>query len=262
MASFGRRQALEQPVREARRRNLHPPLRHVPARVVLGQLLGELDHLVPRRRALLGVEAGLLEGVLVPVENDRRALERHAPGLAAGAAVQHERLVEAVEPLPVVGALGDVVDRHDRLFVDEREHVGREQHRELRRLAALGRRQRLHDRLLVGARVDRVHLHVGVLLAEVGSHLVDRLRHRAADGDRVVEVDLGDLLRRRRQRRGDGGDGREGDAPCLSHVCPPCELDQTGTGTMSSRRRPLAWSNQWLSSAAQPRRRGAPSASA
>ena len=56
-----RRQALEQPVREARRRDLHAPLRDVAAGVLLGQLLRELDHLVPVRRALLRVEAGFLE---------------------------------------------------------------------------------------------------------------------------------------------------------------------------------------------------------
>ena len=36
---------------------------------------------------LFGIEAGLLEQLLVPVEDDGRALERDAPGLAAGLAV-------------------------------------------------------------------------------------------------------------------------------------------------------------------------------
>jgi hypothetical protein len=113
-------------------------------------------------------------------------------------------------------------------------------HGELRRLAALGRRQRLDDRLLVGARVDRVDLDVGVLLREVGRHLVDRLRHRAADGDRVVEVDLGHLLRR------DGGGGHhqggEGDGQGFLHAGLLGSIGQAEAGTTSSRRRPLAWS--------------------
>ena len=87
-------------------------------------------------------------------------------------------------------ALGDVVERDDRVLVDQREHVGREQHRGRGRRAALVRGERLDDRLLVGAGVDRLHLDARVLLLEVGRHLVDGLGDRAADGDRVVERDF------------------------------------------------------------------------
>ena len=70
---------------------------------------------------------------------------------------------------------------------------------DLRRLAALERGERLDDRLLVGAGVDRLHLDAGVLLLEVRGAAVDDLGDRAAHRDRVVEGEL---------HRGLGGRGR------------------------------------------------------
>ena len=98
----------------------------------------------------------------------------------------------------------EVVERHDRVLVDQRVHVGRQEDRRRGRRRRLVRRQRLDDRVLVGAGVDRLHLDAGVLLLEVGGHLVDDLGDRAADGDRVVERDLG--LRER-------GCGEAGECP-------------------------------------------------
>ena len=57
-------------------------------------------------------------------------------------------------------------------------------------IAALHRGQRLGDRLLVAARIDRLDLDAGIFLLEVGGVAVDDLGDRAADGDRVVERDL------------------------------------------------------------------------
>jgi hypothetical protein len=117
-----------------------------------------LDQLGPVGRRLVRVQAGFLEQLLVPVQHDGAALERHAPGLAADLAVQHEGLVEAAEPGLVVGGLDEVVDRHHRVFVDQREHVGGQQHAGHRRRAGLVRGERLDDGVLVAAGVDRLHL--------------------------------------------------------------------------------------------------------
>src|SRR5205085_12562788 len=122
----------------AGRRHLNAPLRDVAGGIALGELLPELDLLGPVRRRLARVEPRLLEQLLVPVEDDRRALEGNAPRLAAGLTVLHERGEEALEPRLVLG-LQDVVERDDRVLVDEREHVGREDDRRLRRLTALHR---------------------------------------------------------------------------------------------------------------------------
>ena len=170
---------LEQPVREARRRDLHAPLRDLAARVALGELLRVLGGLLPGPRRLVGVEPGLLEELLVVVHHDRRALERDAPRLAVGLAVLHERRVEALQPRAVVVGLDQVVERDDRVLVDQREHVGRQQDRHDRRLAALDGGQRLGDRLLVAARVDGLQLDAGILLLEVGGVAVDDLGDRA-----------------------------------------------------------------------------------
>ena len=199
-AGLGRK-TLEQPVGEAGRGDLDAPLRDVAGGVALGQLLRELDLLGPGLRRLLRIEAGLLEQVLVPVEHHGGALERDAPsllfvrGLAAGLAVLHEAGIEAGEPLLVLVGLDEVVEGHDRLFVDQREHVGREQHRKHRRGAALMRGQRLDDGLLIGAGIDRLQLDRRVVLLEVGGVGVDQLGDRPADGDRIEERELGGALR-------------------------------------------------------------------
>src|SRR5439155_1714976 len=98
---------------------LDAPLRDVPARITLRQLLRVLDLLGPARWRLVRIEPGVLEELLVPVEDDRRALERNAPGLASGLAVLHERGEEALEPRLVIG-LQDFIERNDRVLVDER----------------------------------------------------------------------------------------------------------------------------------------------
>ena len=207
---------LEQPVRETRRRNLHAPLRHPPRRVALGELLRVLGLLLPVGRRPVGIESRFLEGLLVVVEDDRRALERNAPRLAAGLAVLHERRVEALEPGLVVRRLDVVVEGNDRVLVDQRVHVRRQQDRRHRRLAALHRRQRLGDRVLVRAGIDRLDLDAGILLLEVRGEAVDDLRDRTADGHGEVERDFDGRLRRdgrhgrdhgrRRDERRDGAD--------------------------------------------------------
>ena len=172
----------------------------LPERVLLDELLAHRDHLVPARRRLFRIEAGVLEGVLVPVQHDGRALERNAPGLAVDLAVGHERRIEILEPRLVADK---AVKRHDGVLVHQREDVGREQHRQLRRLAAFHGGHRFGHRVGVVAGIDRRHLDIGVFLLEAADHVVDDLGHGAADRDRVIhrEIDRRRLARHRHQRR-------------------------------------------------------------
>ena len=74
-----------------------------------------------------------------------------------------------------------------------------------RRRAALVRGQRLGDRFLVGAGIDRLHLDAGIGLLEIGGIAVDDLGDRSADRDRIEERDLGSPARTiagRRERAG------------------------------------------------------------
>ncbi len=186
-------QRAEHPVRVTGGRDHDSPLRSVG----LGQFLARGHQLVPGRGRLFGIEPGVAERVLVVVHDDGRALERNAPGLAAGAAVLHQRRVERIEPGPIFGRCDDVVEGDDRVLLDEFVDVDREHHRQLRRLAALQRRQRLDPRVVVIAGIDRVDLDVRVFLHEVGDDAVDHLGQRAADRDRVIHGQLGGRLRGR-----------------------------------------------------------------
>jgi hypothetical protein len=121
------------------------------------------------------------------------ALERHAVGLAAGGAVLHEGRIEAAEPLPF-GIAGDqLLEGHDGVLFDQGEHVHRQDHRELGRVAAFDRRQHLGDGVLIAAGVDRVDLHARGLGDVLGGQRVDGLGRLAADGDgkEELQVDLG-----------------------------------------------------------------------
>ena len=61
------------------------PLRREPALgAARDQLLAELAHLVPGLGRRVGIEAGLLEQLLVPVEHRGRGVERHRQQLAVG----------------------------------------------------------------------------------------------------------------------------------------------------------------------------------
>jgi hypothetical protein len=239
-----RRQRLEQPVGEARRRDLNAPADDVAGCIALGEPLGECDHLVPGRRRHLRIEAHLPEGILVPVLHDGGALEGDAPGLAAGAAVEHEALVEAVEP-GLVGVRHQLLEGHDGVLVDQREHVRREDDGELRRIAALERGDDLGDRVLVAAGIDGIDLDVRVRGREIGHHLVDDLGDRAADGDGIVHVDrrLGrdrrDGERERRRKRG----CRAANLREELHASPPCS-GRLQPLPFASTRRPLAASKK------------------
>ena len=111
--------------------------------------------------------------------------------MAAGLAVLHEGRIEGLDPGFVALRGGDCVNRLDQIVVDQREHVGRQQNDDIGRITGLGGGHRLHDRVLIAAGIDRLHGDIGMRLAEVGDITVDDLGDRAADGDRIIEGDLG-----------------------------------------------------------------------
>ena len=220
-----RGKALEQPIGETRRGHLDAPLRGRARSIGLGQLLREGELLGPTGGRLFRIEASLLEQLLVPVEHHGGALERRAPGLAAGLTVFHEGREKALQPLLVVVALREVVEGNDRVVVDQREHVGGEDDGQRGRIAALVRGDQLDQGFLIGARIDRLHLDARILLLEVGRHRIDQLGDRPADGNGIVEGDFRCALRD--GRLGDGG--RTGDGGCafqeftsLHGLSPPC----------------------------------------
>ncbi|MNZ94596.1 hypothetical protein D3C78_1137090 [compost metagenome] len=185
--AIGRGQRLQHPVGKAGGWNLDAVLRDLAAGVLDGQLLRRFAQFLPGLGRAVRIQAGLLEQILVVVHHHRRALERHAPGLAARLAVGHEGRVEALEPGLVGIGLDELLHGRDRVLIDQREHVGGQQHRSRGRLARLVRRQCLDDGFLVGARVDGRDLDARVLLHEVRGKPVDGLGDGAAHGDRVVK---------------------------------------------------------------------------
>ncbi len=148
--------------------------------------------LIPGGRRLFRVEPGFLEGILVVIKNDRAALERDSPGFSLRLCVQQESGVKVVDQL--FGVLFAVVlrhrvDIHNRVHVEQREQVGGEHDRDIRSGAALQAGLHLRARVGVAARIDGVHLDVGVLLREVRAQLVDDLGEGPSDGNRVVKVE-------------------------------------------------------------------------
>jgi hypothetical protein len=80
--------------------------------------------------------------------------------------------------------------------------VGRQEHRQLRWLAALHRGHRLSHGVGVVAGVDRRHLDIGIFLLKPADHIVDNLGDGTADRDRVVhrEIDCRGMTRHQEQR--------------------------------------------------------------
>ena len=125
-----------------------------------------------------------------------------------------------------------------------------------RRLAALVRGERLDDRLLVGARVDRLHLDAGVLLLEIGGEAVDDLGDRPADRHRVVEGDLG-ALRAGRADAEDQADRQDEDGAADDGR----ESHGNSPGHVDTQRMPVVASNRCVASGFHASVTGAPAGS-
>src|SRR5262249_5252989 len=151
-------------VGKARGRYLNAPLGCTPRCVELRELLRERELLGPCGRWHVGIKTGVLKQILIPVQDDAGALKGNTPGYAGRLADEHEGWEEALKPSRVVVRPNEIVDGCDRLLVDQREHVGREQQRGRRWIAALVRGQGLDDRFLIATGIDRLHLDAGVIL--------------------------------------------------------------------------------------------------
>ena len=160
----------------------------------------------PRRRRPIGIEAGLLERVLVDVEHRRRAVERQRQHLPLRRRVitghrGHVRL--RIELLARLGH--QLVDRLDRaLRVHHRRRAHLEHLHDRRRvLRAVGGDRRGH-RLGIRALEDRHDLVVGLFLVEAIGEAVDAIAERTRH--RMPPLDFGDGLRGRcasAKRKGD-----------------------------------------------------------
>ncbi|OIQ68969.1 hypothetical protein GALL_494340 [mine drainage metagenome] len=207
------RQALEQPVGEARGRNLQPPVGRAGRVVQLGEAAGEIAHLVPVRRGLFGVETNGLECLLVPVEHGSGPLERHAPGLAGELGIGHERGVEALEPGGI--ALDQIFRRDQHALVEQGEDVHGQRHGHFGGVgtAAAQRREGLGDGVLIAAGVDGLDHDIGVGLVEFGGIAIENLGDRPADGDRVIHRQFDDICgmghRQCGAQQGNGGSLQE-----------------------------------------------------
>ena len=173
-------------------------------------LLGHLAQLLPGRRALLGIEAGLGQQLLVPVQHRCRRVERHRQELAVRRrVVAVDRADESLGIERLVGIGHQLVDRIDRAFGGH--HVGGADFEDLhdgRCLLGAEGRDRRGQRLGIGALVDRHDLVFALRLVEAGSDLVDRFTQVAAHG--VPPLNLGLRGRDRRARQnGDSRDGRQ-----------------------------------------------------
>ncbi len=165
------------------------------------ELRGGLLDFGPGLRRIGGIEAGLLERIVVDVEHLRRAVERHrdqVPGRVgvidgdgAKEALGIERLLRLGHQL--VDRLDRALGRHHRRGADF-EHL-----HDLRRVAGAIRGDRRGHRFVVLALVDRRDLVVLLRGVELVGDLVDDVIELA--GHRMPPLDLGDRLRLRRKRK-------------------------------------------------------------
>jgi hypothetical protein len=172
-----------------------------------GQLLGERRMLVPVRGWPLRIKPRILVSRLVPVENNRRALKRHTPGMAVDLTVLQERRIEAAQPGAVRVAGRQRIERHDQVIVDERECIGGEQDSELWTGIRLQSGLCLGQRVLIRTCIDRRYLDRRVVTLEVGGIAVNDLGDRSTDRYREIEADLGRFGSTRNSGKSQRGDG-------------------------------------------------------
>src|SRR3989304_9056673 len=217
------------------------PARREPAlRGARGQDLprGRLD-VLPRLRRLRRVEPGLLEGVLVVVEDRRRRVERQRVQLVVLRVVAHDRLDEVVPLERDLVPLHEVVDRVDRA----RHQLGLgpdlEDLDDVRRpLLAVGR-DRGRQRLRVVALAEGLDLVLPLAVVELLRQRLERGAQLARH--RVPEVDLRLRLRGRPDEEHRDRNGERWPSPRERLHGPPPRLDDPrlddtiapGTGTIA-----------------------------
>ena len=93
---------------------------------------------------------------------------------------------------------GDVcIQRFDDVFVNEGELVYGEQHRGCRRGTGTSGRQRFDRGVVIIAGIDRVDLNIREFGVELRDVVIDDGGNRAANLDRIVEVNLDRVLGQR-----------------------------------------------------------------
>ena len=173
--------------------HMHPrrPAGGVDAALAAGlELAGSDAELLPGLGRGVGVQPGLLEGVLVDVEHRRGRIEGHRQhiALAVGVVARHRRDIRLrVEGLARI--LHQLVDRLDRAL--GRHHRGGahlEHLHDVRRIAGPEGGDRGGHRLGVAALVDRHHLVVLLAGIEAGGHLAHAVAERT--GHRMPPLDF------------------------------------------------------------------------
>ena len=111
--------------------------------------LADLDHFVPSGWRCLWVQTCLTESVFVIIEHRRRPLKWDCIGFAFELGVFHKARIKARHPFFIRIRRGQIGNRQNDIFFDQREKVDRKQHRNVWRLARVRGRQRLGRRLFV-----------------------------------------------------------------------------------------------------------------
>ena len=171
-------------------------------------LLGVGEKLGPGLRRRRGIDPGLGEGVLVVIEDRRRAVERQRQHLAVGGAVisgDRRQIRAGIEAL--AGFRHELIDRLHRAFRGHhRRRADLEDLHDRRRLAGAERGDRRLHGVGVAALVDGHDLVAALRAVELVGHLVDELAIDAGHGMPPLDLDgrvLGERGRHhgKRQRR-------------------------------------------------------------
>ena len=136
------------------------------------------------------VKTSFLESFLVPIHDGRGALERNAPGFAAGLTVHHESRIERAEPFLTFFFGDEVIKWLDQVLIDQGKHVGGEQHRKLRGVAAAGSRHGFGQGVGIGAGIDRIDIHVFMGRDIVFGQRLDGISCLAANRNREIELQV------------------------------------------------------------------------
>ena len=153
-------------------------------------LLRGLAGLGPGRGRLLGIEAGLAEGLLVVERDRRRRVERHRHDAAVDEAVIAAHAGQVVVEVDLHAGLGQqLVQRlHRAARGHHRRRADLEHLDDMRRVAGAEGRDRRDHRLGIGALEAGIDLVLGLRGVEVGRDLLEHPAERL--GQAVPEIDL------------------------------------------------------------------------
>ncbi|MNC13184.1 hypothetical protein D3C75_609190 [compost metagenome] len=186
------REGLKHPIGVAGHRNLQPPL------AVTCQLDRIFLHLCPGCRRLLRVQSGSLELILVVIQNDGAALERNTVGFALCLGILHKSRIEVRQISVSSLLLYELVQRNNRIHIQQAEQLRGLQYRYIGRLFRLDSGLGFDRCIGIAAGVNRLNHNIGVLLHKICSHRFNGSRQRSSDSNRVIvsQLRLGSVTRR------------------------------------------------------------------